>query len=189
MNIIFLALAFFLIGVAIYYLDLIILRLSSKWFPRKVYEDKSKGILVVRRLFRRRLLVASLIVAAEILFSIRYGKADLQWDIVYGLIEGVTLMLGFYGAAWFLRIAPRRLNQALDYAERVESGKADVGEDLRNTVRRVNITATIGTDSPRENKADARTDSSSEKSENSIEEKKRISSKDLDDSIDEFRKK
>jgi hypothetical protein len=128
MTIVFLILAFFLIGVAIYYLDLVILKIAAKWFPSKFVEGKTKGLFVVRRLFRRRLLVASLIVLAEILLSVWYGKADLQWDITYGVIEWVALMLGFYGAAWFLRFAPKRLNEALDYAERVESGETDVAK-------------------------------------------------------------
>src|SRR6185295_1265025 len=107
-----------------------------------------------RRLFRRRLFVSFLVVLAKFLLSLQFGKADFQWDIAYGLIEWASLMLGFYGAAWFLRFAPRRLNEALDYAERVESGETDVAEDLKNTVRKVNITAKISADTHQEKKAE-----------------------------------
>lgn len=188
MTIIFLILAFFLIGVAIYYIDLVLLKLLAKWFPAKYPEGTTKGLFVVRRLFRRRLLVAFLIVLAEILFSLWYGQADFQMDIAYGLIEWVSLMLGFYGAAWFLRFAPKRLNAAIDYAERVESGKTDVAEDLRNTVRKVNITARIGADTGKETTLKKEIIPPAEDPEKPAKDT-RISSKDLDESIDEFRKK
>jgi len=190
MNIVFLILAFFLIGVAVYYLDLMILKLFSKWFPKKFPEGTTKGVFVVRRLFRRRLFVSFVIVLAEILLSAWYGQADFQWDLVYGLIEWVALMFGFYGASWFLRFAPRRLNEALDYAERVESGETDLGEDLKNTVRRVNISTTISTNTGKDKKGQERVIiPPAENMEKPPADKGKISSKDLDESIDEFTKK
>jgi len=189
MTIIFLILAFFLIGVAIYYLDLMILKLMAKWFPAKYPEGKTKGLFVVRRLFRRRLLVAFLIVAGEILLSLWYGEANFQMDIAYGLIEWVSLMLGFYGAAWFLRFAPKRFNAALDYAERVETGEADVAEDLKNTVKRVNITAKISADAKQEKRAEREIIPPVENTEKPAKDDSRVSSKDLDQSIDDFIKK
>ena len=137
MNIVLLLIAFFLIGVVIYYLDMLLLRFSGKWFLKNNRSGKRKGLFVVGRLFRRGLFVAFVIVVGEIIISLWYGQADLQWDLVYGLVELAGLMLGFYGAAWFLRWAPRRFNEALDYAERVESGEADVAGDLRNTMKKV----------------------------------------------------
>ncbi|HYV92441.1 MAG TPA: hypothetical protein VE978_11675 [Chitinophagales bacterium] len=189
MTIIILILAFFLIGVAIYYLDLMILKLAAKWFPGKFPAGTTKGLFVVRRLFRRRLFVAFLVVMAKFLLSLRYGKADFQWDIAYGLVEWASLMLGFYGAAWFLRFAPKRLNAALDYAERVESGETDVAEDLKNTVKRVNITAKISADTHQEKKAEKEIIPPVENTEKPAKDSSRISSKDLDESIDEFIKK
>ena len=189
MTIVILILAFFLIGVAVYYLDLMILKLTAKWFPGKFPEGKTKGLFVVKRLFRRRLFVAFLIVLTKFLLSLRYGQIDFSMAVAYRLVEWVSLMLGFYGAAWFLRFAPKRLNAALDYAERVESGETDVAEDLKNTVRRVNVTAKISANTGKEQKGEKNIIPPPGNIETPAKDTSRVSSKDLDESIDEFTKK
>jgi hypothetical protein len=190
MNILFLLIAFFLIGVGVYYLDLMAIKLLGKWFPKKFPQGKAKGLFVVGRLFRHRLLIAFIIVIAEVLISIWYGKADFQEDLVYGLIELVGLMAGFYGAAWFLRYAPKRFNEALDYAERVESGKTDVAEDLKNTMKKVNITAKISADSDKDKKVDEKkTPTALENPDIPPADTTKVTSKDLDKSVDDFIKK
>jgi len=119
-----------------------------------------------------------------------YGKAQFQEDLVYGLIELVGLMLGFYGASWFLRTAPKKFSQALDYAERVESGETDVADDLRNTIKNVNITTKISADTTKEKKGEEKKVTPVAKNpEPPAADNTKVSSKDLDNSIDEFIKK
>lgn len=116
------------IGIGVYALDLWLLGIFSK---KKLAEGTAKGMLVGRTI-RAKLIVALVLIALRTYFAIKAGHTDFMWDVVYGAIIYVSMIIGFYIAPRVIKVFPSKMRNTLKYLEGLESGKIDPFQDLKD---------------------------------------------------------
>ncbi len=116
------------VGIAVYALDLWFLGIFSK---KKLAEGTAKGMLVGRTI-RAKLVVAAVLIALRTYFAIKAGHTDFMWDVVYGAIIYVSMIIGFYLAPRTIKVFPSKARNTLRYLEGLESGKIDPLKNLKD---------------------------------------------------------
>lgn len=134
MNILLHILAFFVLGVVVYYIDSRVgLKIHRSWYnlthKYPLPEHIHKG-MIIRQPFFQRLIIAALIVGAEVFISGYLGAASVLVDVLLGVAGLVGMILGFYFAGSILKIVPGTVGKAVDYLEKVESGETNIKEDV-----------------------------------------------------------
>ena len=128
MTLIFLIIVFAIVGIGVYALDLWFIGIFSK---KKLAEGTAKGMLVGRTV-RAKLIVAAVLIALRTYFAIKAGHTDFMWDVVYGVVIYVSLIIGFYLAPRTIKAFPSKMRSTLKYLEGLESGKIDPLKNLKD---------------------------------------------------------
>jgi uncharacterized membrane-anchored protein YhcB (DUF1043 family) len=132
---------FLLLGVLIYYLDSSFgLRLYRSWYgmthKEPLPESEVKGFLINQPMSSRIsvALVITSIGAVISFLSPRFWDNTLQ--IVLTIMAlAVGLVVGFMFAPAILKAVPGRVKKVVDYAEQVESGEADMEQDIKGAIQ------------------------------------------------------
>ncbi len=134
-------LAFFVLGVIVFYLDSRIgVSFNRSWYnmthKNKLDPNIKKGF-VVNASFVSRFIIALLTVSLTFLISLKYGNLHALEYTWLAIVQFVGMILGFYFASKILKIVPPGINKAAKFLDKIEKGEVNLKEEIVDSSKKV----------------------------------------------------